>query len=115
LIGSSMTALTAHQLFTVLAWFLMTIILGFMILIAKFYEDVTSERTYYLAFTVPILCFAGASARYAFNNDIGSDAFADVLWVVGGVTLGALSLYLYRVMLKSPPAPDTKEDDGRTK
>ncbi|MBX3080211.1 MAG: hypothetical protein KF716_01170 [Anaerolineae bacterium] len=90
----------------------MTIIVGFLILIAKFYEDVSGERTYYLGYTVPILCFGGASARYAFNNNIGDDVFANLLWVIGGVTLAFLSVYLYNLMIRRPHKREAKDDDG---
>ena len=107
-----MNVLTVHQILTVFAWFLMTIIVGFLILIAKFYEDVSGERTYYLGYTVPILCFGGASARYAFNNNIGDDVFANLLWVIGGVTLAFLSVYLYNLMIRRPHKREVKDDDG---
>jgi hypothetical protein len=105
-----MTVLTVHQILTVFAWFLMTIIVGFLILIAKFYEDVSGERTYYLGYTVPILCFAGASARYAFNNEISNDVFANILWVIGGITLAILSSYLYNLMVKRPQKREAKDE-----
>jgi hypothetical protein len=114
-----MTALTAHQLLTILAWFLMTIIVGFLMFIARFYEDVTGERTYYLGFTVPILCFAGASARYAFNNTISGDAFANLLWLIGGGALALLCVYLYNLMVVNRSArtspPTTRESDASPK
>lgn len=114
--NARMNILTAHQLLTIVAWFLMTIVVGFVMLIARFYEDVTGERTFYVGYAVPIFCFAGASAREAFNNALGDDLFANVLWLIGGTVLALLSVYLYNLMIAARPteatAADTKDGDG---
>jgi tellurite resistance protein TehA-like permease len=91
-------ALTAPQILIVVAWFLMAILIGFVVLIARFYEDVSGERTYYPAYFVTILCFAGASARSAFTNAADGDPLATVLWVIGAVSLAFLCVYLYNLM-----------------
>ncbi|MBX3063950.1 MAG: hypothetical protein KF726_13290 [Anaerolineae bacterium] len=105
-----MTALTAHQLLTVIAWFLMAILIGFVVLIARFYEDVSGERTYYPVFFVSILCFAGASARSAFTNAIDDDLLATGLWIIGAVSLAVLSLYLYNLMTSKRVGTPESED-----
>lgn len=94
-----MLDLTGHQLLTVLNWFLMSILIGFLILIARAYEQITAEKTHYWRFLIPLLLLGGASVRTAFVNDLGSDAFADVLWAIGGFSLALLSLSLYNSMM----------------
>ena len=93
-----MNALTAHQLLTIFAWFLVTILLAFLLLIARFYENVSQERTHYWMFGLPVIVFGLASARYAFINQSAGDLLGDGLWFVGGVILAGLCVYLYRLM-----------------
>lgn len=93
-----MTAITAHQLLTILAWFLLAILLAFLLLIARFYENVSNERTHFWMFVLPVIVFGLASARYAFINQLGGDLLGDGLWFVGGVILAGLCVYLYKLM-----------------
>ena len=93
-----MTAITAHQFFTIIAWFLLAILLAFLLLIARFYESVSTERTHFWMFGLPVIVFGLASARYAFINQLGGDMLGDGLWFVGGVILAGLCIYLYKLM-----------------
>jgi hypothetical protein len=95
-----MTSLTAHQMLTIFTWFLIAILLAILLLIARFYENVSKERTYFWAFGAPILIFAAASVRYAFNNQVGGDPVSDLLWFVGGLMLIGMCLYLYNLMTR---------------
>ena len=93
-----MTAITTHQLLTIFAWFVLTILLAFLLLIARFYQNVSKERTYYWMFSLPVIVFGLASARYAFINLLDGDWLGDSLWFVGGVILAGLCFYLYKLM-----------------
>ena len=93
-----MTAITAHQTLTLLSWFAVAILLVILLLIARFYENVSGERTYFWLFGVPIIFWGMAAARYAFLGQVGGDALGDGLWLVGGLLLAGLCIYLYNLM-----------------
>ncbi|MHB8624917.1 MAG: hypothetical protein ACYDBJ_03630 [Aggregatilineales bacterium] len=90
--------ITLDQALTIYIWFLLAIVLGILLLIARFYQRIAHEQTYYPAFVVPIVLFGLASARDASINQIGGDPLADGLWFVGGVALIGLCMYLYHLM-----------------
>jgi energy-converting hydrogenase Eha subunit A len=93
--------LSAHQLLTVLSWFLLAVLIFFLILIGRLYQKIEGKRTYYAAFAPPVVLLGVATARYAYLNQLGGDLFADLLWAVGGVWCAMLSLYLNRLLLPS--------------
>jgi hypothetical protein len=90
--------ITAHQVLTIIAWFLLAILLVLMLLIARLYQRVSGRQTFFWAFAVPIALFGVASARYAFNNQVGGDPLGDVLWGLGGALLFVLCVYVFTVM-----------------
>jgi hypothetical protein len=94
-----MLDLTGHQLLTIFNWFLISILIGFLALIARAYEQISDEKTHYWRFLIPFLLLGGASVRTAFVNDLNGDTLADVLWVMGGFSLALLSLSLYNSMM----------------
>ena len=48
---------------------------------------------------LPIVLFGLASARYAFIDQmIGTDPLGDILWLLGGVLLAGICIYLYNLM-----------------
>jgi hypothetical protein len=91
-------AITAHQALTIFAWFVLTVLLLLLLLIARFYQNVSKERTYYWAFSLPIILFGLGSARYAFMDRVGGDLIGDLLWLTGGVLLAYLCISLYNLM-----------------
>jgi hypothetical protein len=92
-------AITAHQALTIFSWFALAVLLFMLLLIGRFYENVTGERTRFWIFALPIIIFGIASARYAFIDQvIGSDPLGDTLWLVGGVLLAGICIYLYNLM-----------------
>ncbi len=93
-----MTAITAHQTLTILSWFAVAILLVILLLIARFYESVSGEHTHFWLFGAPIVLWGMASARYAFLGRVGGDPLGDVLWLVGGLLLAGLCIYLYNLM-----------------
>jgi hypothetical protein len=98
--GKRMMALSLHQILTITAWFLAAMLIGFLALIARFYEDLTCERTLYRWFALPVVCFGIGSARYAFDNAISADFVANALWVAGGIVLVMLAIRLYLMMIR---------------
>jgi uncharacterized membrane protein YdcZ (DUF606 family) len=73
-------------------------VLVFMYLIARFYQRNTGDRTHYRWFLLPVLCGAVALIHNASNSRPQGDWLSHGLWIVGGVSLLALSLHLHRVM-----------------
>ncbi len=93
-----MTAITFHQALSILTWFLITVLLVFLLLIARFYQKMTGERTYFWSFGAPIVLFGVAAARDAFNDRVGGDGVSNVMWFAGGVMLAGMCIYLYNLM-----------------
>lgn len=93
-----MTAITAHQALTIFSWFVLAILLFILLLIARFYQNVSGEKTRFWVFGLPIVIFGIASARYAYVDRASGDPFGDLLWIVGGVLLAALCISLYNLM-----------------
>lgn len=94
-----MATITAHQALTIFCWFALAALLTFLLFIGRFYQNVTGEKTRFWIFGLPIIFFGLASARYAFIDQmIGGDPLGDVLWLVGGVLLAGICIYLYNLM-----------------
>lgn len=91
-----MTTLTLAQALTLFIWFMLTILLLFLLLIARLYWVISGERTFYWGYLIPIALFGIASAHSAFLNQPTSDGLSEVLWAVGGLVLIVLCAYLYR-------------------
>ena len=87
-----------NQVLFIYIWFLLAIVLSILLLIARFYQRMAHEQTFYPAFALPIVLFGLASARSASINQVGGDPFADGLWFIGGVALTGLCVYLYHLM-----------------
>ena len=93
-----MGEVSIHQVLTIYAWFALSGLLFLMALIARFYERLSGKRTYYQLFIVPVLAFAGATVRLTGRDQVVGDAVADVLLLIGGVTLVLLCWNIYRIM-----------------
>ncbi len=93
-----MTAITTHQALTIFSWFIIAIILTILLLIARFYQNVSGARTYFWGFGLSIAIFGMASARYAFIDRISGDPLGDILWLLGGLLLTGMCIYLYNLM-----------------
>jgi len=93
-----MTAITGHQVLTILSWFAITIILVLLLLIARFYQNVSGEPTHFWVFSLPIILFGLAAARYSFVDQLNGDVLGDLLWLLGGLLLAGMCIYLYNVM-----------------
>lgn len=87
-----------HQVLTVISWLALSMLLGLLALIARKYEVLSGERTYYRLFAVPALAFAGAALRQVQTDQITGDPAADLCLLAGGVTLAGLCVNVYRRM-----------------
>ena len=93
-----MSSVSIHQVLTIVIWFGLSTLLFLLALIARKYETLSGERTYYQLFTVPVLAFTGAALRQAHLDHITGDVWVDILLLVSGITLAGLCLHVYRLM-----------------
>lgn len=93
-----MDSVSIHQFLTIFTWFGLTALLFMLALIARKYEILSGERTYFQLYALPALAFAGAAIRQAQRDQIAGDPWNDVFLLIGGVVLAGLSLHLYRRM-----------------
>ncbi|MBN1200873.1 MAG: hypothetical protein JXJ20_03355 [Anaerolineae bacterium] len=93
-----MDNISLHQFLTVYVWFGLSTILFLFALIARFYERLSGQRTYYRLFTIPALAFTGATIRLASLDQVTNDMVGDGFLAIGGVSLAVLCLHVYRLM-----------------
>lgn len=91
-------SLSLHQFLVLFTWFPLAVLLTFLILIARFFEKFSDERTFFRWFLVPLVLFGAAAVRDASTPRIGDDPIVDVLSGISGLMLGWLSLRLYWLM-----------------
>jgi len=89
-----------HQFLTIYAWFGLSALLFLMALIARFYERLSGERTYYQWFVIPVIAFAGATLREAQLDQVTGDISTDILLFIGGVSLAVLCVHIYHRMTR---------------
>ena len=56
-----------------------------MLLIARFYEQFSDQRTYYVLYLIPLVLFGGSSVRYASVNQVSGDLFGDLMAAAAGM------------------------------
>lgn len=83
-----------HQILTLYTWFPLAGLIGFLLLIARFYQKFSGERTYFFWFVVPMVLFGAAVVRYSSINQVAGDWFGDLSLAIGGVALIVLSVRL---------------------
>jgi hypothetical protein len=93
-----LATISATQLLLIYTWFMAAIVIFILMLIARFYQNVSGENTHYWAFLIPIIMFGIASARNAFIDQVNGDLLADSMWFLGGCVLVGLCVILYRQM-----------------
>ena len=69
-----------------------------MLLIARFYQSFSGDRTYYLLYLVPLMLFGLGAVRYASIDQIAGDGLGDLIFGSGGLALIGLSVHLYHLM-----------------
>lgn len=92
-------SLTLVQALTLYNWFLSTMLLVILLMIARFYQLKSRKRTFYPAFMLPVLLSGAASIRTAYVDQTAPDGLASVLTFVAGTLLIGLCLHLGRLML----------------
>ncbi len=93
-----MNDISLHQILTIYVWFGMSVLVFLLALIARFYERLSGQRTYYQFFSVPVIALAGATIRLVSIDQLTGDSWGDGLLIVGGVSLAALCVHVYRRM-----------------
>jgi hypothetical protein len=93
------TSVSLNQVLWLYAWFPLATIIFLMLLIARFYENFSGDRTYYTFYLIPLVLFGGSAVRYASINSISGDLFGDIMSAAAGVVLITLSLFLFRLMV----------------
>jgi hypothetical protein len=87
------------QFLSLFSWFVLAGLLFFVLLIARFYQKFSGERTYFFLFGVVIILFGISTVRYTSLRQISGDWVADILSFIGGVMLITLSIRLYTKMM----------------
>lgn len=95
-----MAAVSLSQFLMLYGWFPLAVVLILLLLIARFYERSSGERTYFQLFIVPIVLFGIGTTRYSSVNRIAGDWLGDLLMGAGGIVLLVLCLLLYHLMTR---------------
>ena len=90
-----MSADAFGQLIILYGWFLLVGLIVFLMLIARFYQRFSGEKTHFRLYLIPILLFGAQAVR---QTNFVHDALGNVLAALAGVILLGLSLLLYRRM-----------------
>lgn len=94
-----MTSLSINQFLYLYSWFPLAALIVMVLLIARFYQNFSGERTYFSFYVIPLVLFGASAVRYASLNQVAGDMFADVLSGAAGIVLLYLSLLLFRLMM----------------
>jgi len=85
---------------TIYIWRVVCVLLFFLFVIGRFYQQKSGRRSYYPSFFIPIALFALAAIRYTFLAPaIVGDVWGDVMRFLGGVVIGGFGLFLLRLMI----------------
>lgn len=93
-----MTPAALSQLFILYGWFLLAALILFLLLIARFYQRFSNERTHFRLFLVPVLLFGAGAIQQTSADTLGQGTLANLLIGAGGFILLILCLFLYRRM-----------------
>lgn len=100
-----MSSAGLSQLLLLYTWFALAALLGFVLLIARFYQRFSGERTHYRWLLLPIAGYALAFVRYAAIDRLSGDALGDALAAASGLALAAYCVLLLRRMTAGRAAP----------
>lgn len=101
-----MSAHSLNQFLVLYSWFPLAALLFFLLLIARFYERFSGERTYFRWLLLPLAGFSIAAMRAA-SIDTLNDTLIHLISALSGSVLLLLCLQIYRVMV----VHRTKADD----
>ncbi|MCK6576768.1 MAG: hypothetical protein L6Q98_01550 [Anaerolineae bacterium] len=100
-----MNSAAFSQLLTLYTWFLLAAAIGFLLLIARFYQKFSGERTYYWLYLAPIGLFGVEAVRQT-RLQMVDDAVGVLLSAAAGLLLIALSTVLYWRMTSGRKLPE---------
>lgn len=86
-----------QQFLVLYTWFPLTALLGFLLLIARFYQRFSGKRTHYWLYALVAILFGAAAVRAASTGL--ADPLADLFYFLAGALLGVLLAVLYTRML----------------
>jgi hypothetical protein len=90
--------ITPNQILLLYSWFPLAAVIAILLLIARFYQQFSGDRTYYTLYLLPLILFGAGSVRYASIDQIAGDAVGDLLMGTAGALLIGLSVWLYHQM-----------------
>lgn len=91
-----------YGILTIYIWAIVSVLLYFIFLIARFYERKSGRKTYYNAFLVAIGLFILSGIKYTLSPTIISgDTWADIIRFLAGLITGGFGLYLLKLMVGS--------------
>jgi len=92
------TAITPNQILLLYLWFPLAMVIAIMLLIARFYQKFSGDRTLYKLYLIPLVLFGFSVVRYASIDHILGDWLGDLLSGVAGIALIGLCVLLYHLM-----------------
>lgn len=95
-----MSNVSLHQLLVLYTWFPLAALLSFLLLIGRFYQKFSGQRTYFWFYFLCAVLFGALFVRLADIDVLQVDFLADALSIVAGSLLLFLSLLLYFRMMK---------------
>lgn len=104
-----MDVVSVNQFLTLYTWFILAALLLLMLLIARFYEHFSGERTYFQLYVLPVICFGIGAVRYTSIERVAHDSVADLILALGGLVLLFLSIRIYWLMIFRKRHQDTPE------
>lgn len=90
-----------HQFLTLYTWFPLAVLLAFMLLIGRFYQKFSGERTFFWLYLLTIVLFGAFFVRVASSGIVRGDLLADAISIISGGFLIFLSLLLYLRMMRT--------------
>lgn len=96
-----MDNLAISQFLSLFSWFAVAALIFFVLLIARFYQKFSGQRTQFQLFAVVIVIFGITTVRNTGLRQVSGDVIADTLSFVGGGLLLYLAIQLYYRMMKS--------------
>ena len=87
-----MSADAFSQLVILYGWFLLVGLIVFLMLIARFYQRFSGEKTLFRLYLIPMVLFGVQAVR---QTNFAHDMLGNLFAAVGGVILLSLSLFLY--------------------
>ncbi len=87
-----MTAEAFGKLVILYGWFLLVGLLVFLMLIARFYQRFSGERTHFRLYLIPIVLFGVHAIRQTYFQP---DPIGDILAASAGIVLIGLVIFLY--------------------